>query len=122
MGGIDSARGYPAGDYLADSAIQTNFEITIPAFFIPLKIKLPFNSRPLRENVTPFIFFDYAYGMRRGGDEASPIRFMKSIGMGMKVKLLKSTMLRLAWGFPLNDATLNEASHSRFHLALDCEY
>ena len=52
LGGIDSVRGYPAGDYAADDAFQINFEFLVPAFFIPKSWRLPYAAKSLRDSIT----------------------------------------------------------------------
>jgi len=123
IGGIDSVRGYPSGDYLADSGFYTQWELLIPAFFIPEKIKVPYGERPIKDEITGVVFFDYGYGEKRGlmeGEVAQ--RRMASAGAGVRFKLLNQAMLRLEWGWPLSPLVnygLTEFSRSRFHFALD---
>lgn len=122
LGGINSVRGYPAADYLADTALQTNLELLIPAFFIPTKLKVPYATRPLKDDLTAVLFLDYAYGKRRGpSSEDKETVNLKSIGAGLRLRLFDQALLRLEWGFPIGDETTNEEASSRFHIALDFE-
>jgi hemolysin activation/secretion protein len=122
LGGIDSVRGYPPGDFLADNALQTNFELLVPAFFIPEEAKLPYAKRHLKEDITGLVFFDYGYGRRRGAlkTEDSDVS-MASFGTGIRIRLLDNALLRLEWGFPVGDRPISESADSRFHFAINFE-
>ncbi len=122
LGGIDSVRGYPAGDCLADDALQVNLELLIPMFFIPSSLKLPLDKELLKEEITGLIFFDYGYGKKRRTFEGGKSTCnLKSLGVGLRIKLLQKAFLRLEWGFPLGDEPLTEKSKSRFHFSVDLE-
>jgi len=122
LGGIDSVRGYPSGDYLADNALQTNIELLIPAFFIPETAKIPYIV-PYLKNTTTFIaFFDYGFGKKRGTiSTEKETSNLKSIGAGLRTQLFNKAMLRLEWGFPVGDNTMTENANSRFHISLQFE-
>jgi hemolysin activation/secretion protein len=121
LGGLDSVRGYPAGDYLADSAANINTELLIPAFFIPQDWRIPYAERPLKEQITTLGFLDYGWGQRRGALATEKKRINElSAGAGMRVSLFNQALLRLEWGFPLGaNRPITEAGHSRFHFAMD---
>jgi hemolysin activation/secretion protein len=124
LGGINSVRGYPSGDFLADNAVQTNFEFLVPAYFIPENIKIPYlDDRPLKDNVTGVVFFDYGWGQKRGkklteDDDAS----MAGIGVGIRLRAMKFGVIRFEWGFPVGDKPLTETAPGRFHISIDLKY
>lgn len=121
LGGIDSVRGYPSGDYLADYVALTNLELLIPSLFIPATWKLPFAKDTLRDNLTSLIFLDYGWGERRGAlpTEKETVNLL-SIGPGLRFKLFDQILLRLEWGFPIAaNYPLTETASSRFHISLD---
>jgi hemolysin activation/secretion protein len=123
LGGLNSVRGYPAGDYLADNAVQTNVELLIPAFFIPEYLKLPKAERSLKDNITGVLFFDQGYGEKRGVlTTEKTCASLASLGAGLRVRLYKKALLRLAWGFPVGDEPLTETANSRFHISLDVQF
>jgi len=125
VGGIDSVRGYPSGDFLADDAFQTNLEILIPAFLIPRKIKLPYSANYLRDDVTALMFFDYAHGERKGVLDAvaeKRIVDFASVGAGLRIRLFNQALLRLEWGIPTGaDRPITESSTSRLHFSVTFE-
>lgn len=120
LGGINSVRGYPTDDYLADNALLANAELLIPSFFIPDNLRLPYAPESLREEVTAVAFGDYGWGERRGAlpTEKKSVDFL-GVGAALRVKLYNQALLRLEWGFPLADPSILEAGHSRFHFSVD---
>lgn len=124
MGGIDSVRGYPSGDYLADSGFSGNIELLVPATFLPDWLVVPYGERPLGQELTGIFFFDYGYGMKRGMIEGEQEeRRMASLGAGVRVRILNQANLRLEWGFPLDPANYGstEFSRSRLHFSVDAQ-
>jgi len=122
LGGIDSVRGYPSGDFLADNAFQANVELLTHFFFIPEDWKLPFQDKTIKENVTGLAFFDYGYGEKHGrlGNEQKKVTFA-SFGTGLRIRVYDRMLLRLEWGFPVAERPLTETADSRFHLSLNIE-
>ena len=122
LGGLNSVRGYPSGDFLADDAMQENFELLIPAFFIPQRLPMPFSEKSFKDNVTFVGFFDHGWGNKRNNlsTEKDTTNLM-STGAGLRIHLFNRALLRLEWGFPIGDKTISESSTSRFHFAIDFE-
>jgi len=119
LGGIDSVRGYPNGDYIADYGLVNSVELLTNAFFLPPNWHIPYAEAPLREQINPLIFMDYGYGRRRGpldGEKKSDTLF--SVGCGLRIMLFNQALLRLEWGFPLGDKTITESGRSHFHFAV----
>lgn len=122
MGGLNNIRGYPSGDYLADSALTTNLELLIPAFFIPKGIKLPFSATSLKDDITGVLFFDYGHGERRGKrtDEEKVVD-MASIGGELRIRLYDQVLVKLALALPVGDNPNTEHCGWRFHISVEFE-
>lgn len=120
LGGIDSVRGYPAGDYLADNAVFTSGELLIPSFFIPRNWRLPYAKEPIREDATVLVFVDHGWGKRRGAlsTEKDSVNLL-AVGPGLRVRLFDQAFLRFEWGFPLGNKSITESGNSRFHFSVD---
>jgi hypothetical protein len=119
LGGIDSVRGYPPDDYLADDALSTSAELLIPSFFLPVNWRLPYAEGSLREQTNALVFMDYGWGQRRGAlvTEKKNVNFL-GLGAGARIKLFNQALLRLEWGFPMSDP-LTEKGRSHFHFSFD---
>ena len=129
LGGINSIRGYPSGDFSADDAFATSVEIMIPSFFIPPEFKLPYGERPIRDDITGIIFMDYGHGERKGvldativsGSDRRIVDF-SSIGAGIRIRLLNQALMRIEWGYPIGgDRAKSETAPSRLHFSIDFE-
>ena len=112
LGGIDSIRGYPPGNFYCDNAILTNLEFLIPAFFLPDTLKLLYAERPLKDELKGLLFADYGFGTRRDQDKAHNLL---GLGAGIRMRLYNQVNLRLEWGFPMWAQT----PESRFYFAID---
>lgn len=121
LGGIDSVRGYPASDYLADNSVVTNTELLIPALFVPATLKLPLDAAPLREETVAVLFADYGWGKRRGAlTSEKATKTMLGLGAGLRFNLYNQAFLRLEWGFPIGaNNPLTEGGSSKFHFSVD---
>jgi len=124
LGGIDSVRGYPAADYQADNAVFTSVELLTPAFFVPLDWKMPYSKTLLKDQITPLVFIDYGWGMKRGAlptekEEAN----LLSAGVGLRFRLFDKVFIRTEWGFPIADNhPSTESGDSKFHFSVNFEY
>jgi len=128
IGGINSVRGYPSGDFSADDAFQSRLELLFPAFFIPKKLKIPYGANPIRNEITGLVFFDYAHGERKGVLDSAVrtgekrIMDYSSIGAGVRIQLFNQALLRLEWGFPIGgNRAITETAPSRLHFSLEFE-
>jgi hemolysin activation/secretion protein len=124
LGGIDSVRGYPYGDYYADRGILANVELLVPPSFLPDDIKLPYAQNPLKKDVVGVLFFDYGFGYRRGGrDGEKTSDVMASVGTGLRIQLFNQAYLRLEWGVPLKfaDDPISESATVRLHMTFNFE-
>lgn len=121
LGGINSVRGYPSGDYLADSGVSTNLELLIPAFLIPQSWRLPYAQKPLKENITTLAFLDYGWGERRGALSSEKKRVnLLGAGVGVRINLFDQALVRVEWGVPLAaNRPISEKGASRVHFAVD---
>jgi|GEM_PF-900830 len=119
LGGLDSVRGYPPSDYLADIAVLTNLEILFPASFIPSDWKFPYATKSFKDQVTGVVFVDYGYGERRAESKSHNL---VGPGLGFRISLYDQVMLRFEWGFPAGDRPITEGSKTgRFHFSIDIQ-
>lgn len=121
LGGINSVRGYPPDDYLADNAVLASTELLIPAFFIPKSWSIPYAGESVRDQTTVVAFLDYGHGSRIQ-PAAGEIKYKNLLGAGagLRFRLFNQATLRLEYGFPLADNhPITESGRSRFHFAVD---
>jgi len=119
LGGADSVRGYPEGDYLADQGLIARLEYLVPCNFLPAGWTLPAVEEPVREQVTLLGFFDRGYGRLRAitGDERAT-RNLAGLGLGVQVRVGRSIFARVEWGFHVGDRPLTDDSPSTLHFSI----
>jgi len=123
LGGIDSVRGYPSGDFIGDTGVNTISELLLPAVFIPSSWKIPYASNKLKDDITPLIFVDYGYASRRGTLSEGEKKSVSDLGVGtgVRVRVFDQAMLRFEWGWHVANKPLTESGMSRFHFSVDVQ-
>lgn len=122
LGGVNSVRGYPEGDYLADIGGSLSLEWLFPSYFIPKNWKLKNRDTFLREEIQPVFFIDFGAG--RLLDTESNERRTKSllgIGGGLRLRVIKGSYLRLDWAKVLLDEPASGAGPSTFYFSFQYE-
>ena len=121
LGGINSVRGYPADDYLADNAVLASTELLAPAFFIPQGWRIPYASDSVRDQTTLVAFADYGHGSRmQPATSEKKSKNLLGVGAGVRFNVFNQALLRLEWGFPLaGNHPITESGRSRFHFSVD---
>jgi hemolysin activation/secretion protein len=121
LGGINSVRGYPPDDYLADNALLVNTELLIPAFFIPQSWRIPYAGESLRDETTVVAFLDYGHGCRiEALSTEKKSKDLLGVGGGLRFSLFNQALVRLEYGFPIGgNHPLTESGRSRFHFSVD---
>ncbi|MBF0217849.1 MAG: ShlB/FhaC/HecB family hemolysin secretion/activation protein [Candidatus Omnitrophica bacterium] len=128
LGGLDSVRGYPPSDFLADDAFLTNLELQVPFSFLPKEIKFPYGERPISEEIVGILFWDYAHGERKG-ELNSQLRAgskrdvdLSSIGTGIRVRVANQALLRLEYGHPIGfQRMISESGVDKVHFSVEFE-
>lgn len=123
LGGINSVRGYPSGDFSGDDAFLSNLELQ---YKLPLKyenLHIPFEEETLLKDMRIVGFYDHGWGNKsnHAGTEQDTAN-MVGVGGGLHLRFAKSSLLRMIWGFPIGDEATSMATDSQFHFALDFLY
>ncbi|BBB25258.1 ShlB/FhaC/HecB family hemolysin secretion/activation protein [Amphritea japonica] len=102
LGGFDSVRGYPSGEYLADKGFYTGIELisNAPGF----SDKPAFNDRSWGELLQLMLFVDYAHGYKNLPliTEESQLE-LSSVGIGLRLTPAESFTATLTAAKPLGD-------------------
>ena len=122
LGGANTVRGYPEGEYLADIGATLNVEWVFPCYIIPKEIKLPYAKAPLREQLQPVIFMDMAGGkIKKLAPGERPDRFLMGVGGGLRFSFNRNLFLRLDWAERVGDRPTQGQGPSNFYVTLQCE-
>ena len=104
LGGENSIRGYPEGDYIAD--IGGNLKLdwnlspdwTFPFSLMPESWKLPYSDTPLRNQIEPIVFTDMGGGKLKttlAGEKTE--KFLMGMGCGFRIHFYNAAYLKLEW-------------------------
>ena len=121
LGGSDSVRGYPEGDYLADSGGVLNFDWVFPMYVIPKTWKLPGQEIPLRHQIEPVFFVDAGGGeLKKVLPGESKDKFLAGIGAGVRLHF-KFFSLRLDWAKAIGDKQTSGSGPATFYFTFQSE-
>lgn len=122
LGGINSVRGYPEGDYSADWGATLNVDWVFPIYVIPETWKLPRSTTPLRKQIEAVGFTDLGKGKLKKvipGEKKS--KFLMGVGGGFRVHLWNNVYVRFEWAKSVGDRPTGGAGPSTFHFAIQSE-
>ena len=121
IGGADSVRGYPEGDYSADLGGYMNLDWTFPMYLIPKGLTLIGQSVPLRYQIEPVIFVDLGGGkLKKTLNGEKKDKFLAGVGGGLRFNF-KSFMLRLDWAKHVGDKPVSGSGPSTFYFTFQSE-
>lgn len=122
LGGANSIRGYPEGDYLADQGISLNLDWIFPLYVIPQSWRLGNSDVPLRRQIEPVIFADIGRGKLKkviSGEKKD--KLLAGVGGGFRVRLFNHFYIRLEWAKRVADRVTGGSGPSTFHLVFQSE-
>jgi len=121
LGGMDSVRGYPEGDYLADAGGVVSFDWVFPMYGIPKSWKLPGENTPLRYQIEPVIFADVGGGkLKKALPGEKKDKLLAGIGGGLRMRF-KLFSLRLEWAKAVGDKQTSGSGPSTFYFTFQSE-
>lgn len=122
LGGANSVRGYPEGDYLADFGGSLNLDWVFPLYFIPREWKLAYSDTALRYQIEPVLFADVGGGkLKKVLPGERHDKFLVGIGGGLRAHLYNKIYLRLEWATHVGDKPTGNSGPSTFHLTFQSE-
>jgi len=122
IGGANSVRGYPEGDFLADTGAILNIDWIFPMYPLPRDLKLPNADIPLRQQIQPVFFMDLGGG-RVNKTMASEVRdkFLVGIGGGIRIQLYKNLSCRFEWAKDVGQAPTPGSGPSSLNISIQSE-
>ena len=120
LGGFDTVRGYPEGDFLGDYGYQGTFELRVPPYFIPSDWKWPGSQHSIRDTVREVAFVDYGAGFLNDPFEIElKSQHLMGIGGGLRIAITDHLRARIDWGVPVSGKSTTEGRESRAHFSLE---
>jgi len=106
LGGVNSVRGYPQGEFLGDYGATISTEFLVPPLFMPAHWKLTKDSAPLKDQIKFVAFFDYGTADLKGnvpGEVAK--KDLAGWGVGMRFHVYDRMFGRIEYAMPLQEKT-----------------
>lgn len=123
MGGGNSVRGYPEGDYLADSGIIVNLDYLMPIYGLPRDWKIPGSNSPLYKDLQLAFFLDLGYGETRGATtQEVPGRLLVGLGPGLQYRFNNNLSARVDFGFAVGNDPRSESKRNAIHFRFQYEF
>lgn len=121
LGGADSVRGYPEGDYLADYGGVLNMNYFFPLYVIPQNWTLAGQDVPLRRQIEGVLFVDVGGGkLKKTLQGERKDKFLAGIGGGLRFNF-KHFSLRLDWAKAVGDRPSSGFGPSTFYFSFQSE-
>lgn len=116
LGGANSIRGYPEGDYLADIGGDLSASWYFPMYLIPQSWQ--FYGTALRNDIEPFIFYDMGGGeLITVNSSESKKAFLSGTGAGVKFHLKGNMYLKMEWAIATGDKPVHGTGPSTFDVS-----
>ena len=122
LGGANSVRGYPEGDYLCDTGAHLNADWVMPMYLIPKEWKLSGSDIPLRHQIEPVIFADIGgRGQKKmiGGERRG--KFLAGAGGGLRIRFFNKISCRLEWARRVGNRPTSGSGPSSFYITFQSE-
>ena len=118
LGGFNSIRGYPEGDYLCDIGAYASTDWVMPMYFIPKDWKLPGADTPLRHQIEPVLFADIGGGgLERTFQGELRNKFLAGLGGGLKLHFNNKISVSLEWAKDVGDTPTAGSGPSTFYIS-----
>jgi len=120
LGGAETVRGYPEGEFIGDYGFLGRAELRFPFYFIPKDWKVPRTEDPLR-NAFHFVgFCDYGQAFTKGASATDrEKRTLAGVGGGIRVNLARRIVARIDWGYPVGSKPAEKETRLHFSLAIE---
>ncbi len=121
FGGVDSIRGFPENDYLADYGWMSTFEVRTPAFLFPRALKLPYSEVALKDAMQFVYFIDFGEGsLKQPLVGEDPCKFLSGAGIGLRFEFYEHLQGTVDWGFVMGEEP-SDGSSNTLHVGIRYE-
>lgn len=122
IGGMNTVRGYPEGDYLSDIGASLSTDWIFPMYLIPKEYKLPYAKAPLRNQIQPVVFFDMGGGYITDKlTYEKGYKFLMGVGGGLRINLYDKFSARIEFAQAIGATPTANSGPSTFHLSVNFE-
>lgn len=123
LGGADTVRGYPEGEYFADQSVLVNAEYLIPFFFLPDTWKMPGTKDRMRDDLDFALFIDHGCGWVKGpvnGQASSAC--LSGTGVGVRARMASNIYFTTDFAYAFGDRSTLTDHRFRIHSGLQANF
>jgi hemolysin activation/secretion protein len=105
-------RGYPLAEVVGDRGSSMTWELSMPPYFFPKDIKVPFSKAKFYDAVRIVTFYDWATArLRRPTGTEEKTKTLRGAGCGIRFNLPENFSFRVEVAWPL-DNTPSDSDHA----------
>lgn len=123
LGGADTVRGYPDGEYFADQGILINAEYLVPMFFLPNSWNMPWTKNRMRDALEMALFWDSGYGRYKDpakGQKAS--ERLTGTGVGVRARLSDAIYFTTDFAYAIGARPSGGEDDFRIHSSMQANF
>ncbi len=123
LGGADTVRGYPEGEYFADQGVLVNAEYLIPFFFLPDTWRMPWAKTRLRDSLDFAVFIDHGCGWLKApvnGQASSAC--LSGTGVGVRARLASHVYFTTDLAYATGARSSFTAHRFRIHSGIQASF
>ena len=123
LGGMNSVRGYPEGDFLCDTGGRASLVWVFPMYLLPQSLKLPGSDTALRYQIQPVIFYDVGTGhVKKVNVGEKENKLLMGAGGGLMMSFYNKLYMQLEWAESLGQEPVHDLGPATFNLKFQSEY
>ena len=118
-GGIINVRAYPPAEVVGDRGYSMTWELSMPPYFLPKDIGVPFSRAKFYDALRLVIFYDWANTyLKRPTATEEKNKTLRGVGCGLRFNLPEDFSLRLEVAWPLDNMPSDgDHAHTLFEVS-----
>jgi hemolysin activation/secretion protein len=123
LGGADSVRGYPEGDFFADQGFLMKAEYLVPFFVVPDNWKMPWSRNRLRDDLDFALFFDQGCGrFRSPATDQRGSECLSGTGVGVRARISENIHFTTDFAYAVGADPVASDQRFRIHSAFQASF
>ena len=123
LGGADSVRGYPEGDFFADQGFLLKAEYLVPFFLVPESWKMPWSRNRLRDDLDFALFFDHGCGrFRSPAADQRGSECLSGTGAGVRARITENIHFTTDFAYAVGADPVASDHRFRIHSAFQASF
>ncbi|GEM_PF-802840 len=123
LGGADTVRGYPEGEYFADQGVLVNAEYLVPFFFLPEAWNMPGTKNRMRDALDFAVFYDYGAGwVKTPMNDQRASACLSGTGVGVRARMAADIYFTMDFAYALGAKPEQSDDRFRIHTGIQANF